>query len=110
MSAHRTEAAPAFIAATPTRPEPAAKSRTRLPATSSGWSSSQRARPCPPAQAKAQKGGGRPISPSSSSVSRQMGVTSSASHSVISGACGTACSRVLARMKSVGSVIGVMIA
>ena len=30
---------PAFMAAMPTRPEPAAKSSTRLPATSCGWSS-----------------------------------------------------------------------
>ena len=90
MSAPSTEVAPAFIAAIPTRPDPVAKSSTVLPATSAGLSSSQRATACPPAQAKAQKGGGRPSSPSSSSVSRQIGVISSASHSEISGACGTA--------------------
>src|SRR5690606_25329868 len=101
------ETAPAFIAATPTRPDPAAKSSTRLPAASSGWSRSHRARPCPPAQAKAQNGGGRPIPPNSSSVSRHSGVTSSASHSEISGACGTGWSRVLARMKAVGSGMGI---
>jgi hypothetical protein len=38
MSAASTLAAPAFIAAIATRPEPEAKSITRLPATISGWS------------------------------------------------------------------------
>ncbi len=103
MSTLSTLAAPACIAAIPTSPDPAAKSSTRLPATSCGLSSTHRASACPPAQAKAQNGGGRPISPSSSSVSFQMGVTSSASHSEISGACGTGCSRVLAAMKAAGS-------
>ena len=76
-------------AAIATRPEPDATSSTDRVCTRSGRSRMKRASACPPAQAKAQNGGGRPISPSSSSVMRQMGVTSSASHSEISGAWGT---------------------
>ena len=70
VSEASTRAAPAFLAAMATRPEPVAKSRTVFPATSSGRSRRWRARPCPPAHAKAQKGGGRPIFASSSWVRR----------------------------------------
>ncbi len=90
VSAQSARAAPAFIAAIPTSPDPDAKSSTARPATSAGWSSTWRARAWPPAQAKAQKGGGRPISPSSSSVRRQSVVASWARCSLSSGACGTA--------------------
>ena len=69
-------------------------------ATSSGWSRTWRANPCPPAQAKAQKGGGRPISASSSSVRCQSSCASPARWSRISGTCGGAASEVLARMKA----------
>ena len=39
MSQARAPAAPAFMAAMATRPEPVAKSSTRRPATIRGWSS-----------------------------------------------------------------------
>ena len=72
----KTEAAPAFIAAIPTMPEPDATSTTRLPRTVEGVSKIYRDSACPPAQAKAQNGGGRPISPNSSSVFCQIGKAS----------------------------------
>src|SRR4051812_44901351 len=58
MSFAVTGWAPAPAAATATRPEPVARSRTARPETRSGWSRMWRARAWPPAHAKAQKGGG----------------------------------------------------
>ncbi len=59
----------------------------------------------PPAQAKAQKGGARPISPRAASVMVQIGVISSATCRRNSGACGTERRAVLTRMKASGSSI-----
>src|SRR3989440_1709843 len=56
MSLPVTSAAPALAAAMATRPEPDARSSTRRPATTCGWSRTYRARAWPPAQAFAQNG------------------------------------------------------
>ena len=84
MSTARTEAAPAEAAAIATSPEPEARSSTRLPATSAGWSRTYRASACPPAQANAQNGGGCSLR-NSPSVSSHSPIGSSAWCSRISG-------------------------
>ena len=71
-------AAPARIATIAHRPDPVARSSTRLPATSSGCSSRKRAIASPPAQANAQNGMAAPAMPSAASVARQTGPASSA--------------------------------
>ena len=93
MSTARTRAAPARAAAIATRPEPDARSSTRRPATVSGWSSTYRASACPPAQAKAQNGGGCSLR-NSPSVSSHRPIGSSAWCSRISGTAATGVSSV----------------
>src|SRR3954465_13682509 len=69
-----------------------------------------RASACPPAQANAQNGGGRPASPSSSSVLVHSGTASEAVCSTISGTNGTGNRRVLTRMKATGSEMTAVLA
>jgi len=94
-----------FAAVIATRPDPEAKSSTNLPATVSGRSARNAVSAWPPAQAKAQNGGGRPIRPSSSSVFCQSATASSARCRRNSGASGGRSSRVFSRMKARRSVI-----
>src|SRR6185437_2225828 len=103
ISAAVALAAPARAAASARRPEPATKSSTPLPRTSAGWSSTCRASAWPPAQAKAQYGGGSCTWPSITSVACQSGVISVARWRRISGTSGGVAAAVLARMKDVGS-------
>ena len=58
----------------------------------------------PPAQANAQNGGGRPISPSSSSVFCQIGTASRAKCNFTSGTSGGAMMLVWLRMKAARSM------
>src|ERR1700722_19152845 len=81
-----------------TRPEPEAMSITRRPAPASGWSSRYRASAWPPAQAKAQNGGSRPVRPVARSVCCHTPIGSLAWYSRISGTSGTGPSVVPGRM------------